>query len=125
MARRKGLYAYYYGGELIAKGTVEHLSDKLKLSERQLYYLIEMEKPAFPASHLPKIETIERVGEVVQIYNFYKDGRVVATGTKNELAEALNLSPVTIRYYASLSSRERIKHNRVVFKCTEERWEVR
>ncbi|WP_271401468.1 hypothetical protein [Salinicoccus roseus] len=120
MARNKGLYAYYYGGELIIKGTVDEISEKLKVSERHVYYL--MEKMPEETPFHPIIEEVEHVGEVVQIYDFYRDGHLVASGTKSELAELTNLSPATIRYYASQSSRKRIRNSRVVFNRTEERW---
>ncbi|WP_271396855.1 hypothetical protein [Salinicoccus roseus] len=116
MARQPSIFAYYKNGMKLKQGTIPDIAKYLGRSISATYNLAKTD-------HLKKCSKhyLICVAEQVNIYEYKRDGHVIATGTMQEIAEQTGISKKTIRWYNSASS---VKRNMNYLKLirTEERY---
>ncbi len=80
----------------------------------------ELLHSSWPNAHTQKKGRVWILVEVMtaerkkRIYSIYKGDEFIATGTKNELAELLDVKPETIVFYSTKSHKNRMTENQLV-----------
>lgn len=116
MANQPSIFAYYKNGMKIKEGTIPELAKYLRRSISATYNLAKTDHLKKRSKHY-----LICVAEQVNIYEYKRDGHVIATGTMQEIAEQTGISKKTIRWYNSASSAKR-NMNYLKLIRTEERY---